>query len=233
MTEPLIVDPPRLKDAGHTLRGLSFPAAPPPMVVSGTDAVSAAINETLPEIESPVIDGLPAVKAAVTRTGSSIVTAADMYAETDQTLGDHVGKVQFLSAGEKPANGGPGNRLVGTTADKPADGESPGAPAPPPTQRPFDQLPTQAGQIAAVAGAMGPVTQNVQTVTSTLQGAMGNVGGAPPAQAQLVDEKTGDGEGPPEAFGEGAAPGEQTLGSVAAQSHTPDRTDLTPSALDL
>ena len=82
------------------LQDLTFPAVPPSTSLSGVDSVAAAINETLPVVESPVRSGLPAIKAAVTRTGSTIVTAAHIYAETDQTLGGHVGTTEFLAAGE-------------------------------------------------------------------------------------------------------------------------------------
>ncbi len=225
MTEPLAVDPPRLKAAGMTLRGLVFPAPPPPIVASGTDSVSAAINETLPVVESPVIDGLPAVAAAVTRTGSSIVTAANMYAETDQTLGDHVGKVQFLVAGEKRAVAASMDQLTTAAAEKPNDGETPTAPDPAlqPAQPVFDQIPTQLGQVAAMAGTMAPVTQNMQTVMSTVQGAAGNMGNAGASPAQLADEATkadGEEEQRPESA-DGAAPGERASGSVPVPPPTP------------
>ena len=78
MAEPLAVDPSRLKDAGTDLRGQVFPVPPPSIVAPGTDPVSAAINETLPILESPVIDGLRDAKAALTYTASNIDTAAGM-----------------------------------------------------------------------------------------------------------------------------------------------------------
>ena len=236
MTEPLAVDPPRLKAAGTTLRGLVFPAPPAPIVASGTDAVSAAINETLPVIESPVIEGLPAVKAAVTRNGSNIVTAANMYAETDQRLGDHVGSVPFLAAGDSPASGVSANRLMGAAEDKPDDSEAPTppGPAPQPAQPVFDQIPTQLGQVAALAGSMAPVTQNMQTVMSTVQGAAGNMGSAGASPAQLADETTkadAEEEQRPESVPDGAAPGEQASGSVPVQP--PSSPEATPSALEV
>ena len=97
MTDSLVVDPARLKAAGIALRDQVLPASPPPISATGSDSVSAAINETLPIIESPVVDGLPDVQTALTNTASKIVTAADMYAETDQLLGEHVGTVEFLA----------------------------------------------------------------------------------------------------------------------------------------
>ncbi|OBI59761.1 hypothetical protein [Mycobacterium sp. E796] len=240
MTEPLEVDPPRLKAAGNTLRGLVFPAAPAPILASGTDAVSAAINQTLPIIESPVLDTLSDAKAALTATGSNIVTAANMYAETDRTLGDHVGGVRFLAAGEHPARGASADGAVGATADKPADGETPGTPdpAPQPTTPAVDQLPTQVGQLAAMAGAMAPVTQQMQTVMSTVQGAAGSAGSAgaaPPSEdAQLVDEtKTPDAEEDPQtgSLSDGATSGDQASGTVPVQPTI--RPETAPSEIRL
>jgi hypothetical protein len=236
MTEPLAVDPPRLKAAGNTLRGLVFPTPPAPIVASGTDAVSAAINATLPAIESPVIEGLPAVKAAVTRNGSNIVTAANMYAETDQRLGDHVGSVQFRAAGDGPASGASANQLMGAAEDKPGDGEAPASPqpTPQPAQPVFDQIPTQLGQVAALAGSMAPVTQNLQTVMSTVQGAAGNVGSAGSPSTQLAGETTksdAEEEQRPESLPDGAAPGEQATGSVPVEP--PSAPEATPSALEV
>ena len=106
----MVVDPSRLEAAGNALRELEFPVPPSPIAAAGTDSVSAAINETLPIIESRVTDGLPAVQAALKKTGSSIAAAAGIYADTDSRLSDHLTQVQFLAAGDKPA---------GTSGDKP------------------------------------------------------------------------------------------------------------------
>lgn len=89
MAEPLAVDPTGLSAAAAKLAGLVFPQPPAPIAVSGTDSVVAAINETMPSIESLVSDGLPGVKAALTRTASNMNAAADVYAKTDQSLGTH------------------------------------------------------------------------------------------------------------------------------------------------
>lgn len=82
MAEPLAVDPTGLSAAAAKLAGLVFPQPPAPIAVSGTDSVVAAINETMPSIESLVSDGLPGVKAALTRTASNMNAAADVYAKT-------------------------------------------------------------------------------------------------------------------------------------------------------
>lgn len=87
MAEPLIVDPARLIAAAGKLTELVFPAPPAPMTVAGSDAVSSAINQTMPGIESLVTDGLPGVTAALKRTATSMGTAADVYTKADQSLG--------------------------------------------------------------------------------------------------------------------------------------------------
>src|SRR5262249_40345626 len=82
-------------EAGNQLRGLIFPQPPAPMAAPGSDAVSAAINTTMPNIESLVSDGLPGVKAALTRTATSMAEAADIYTKADQSLGDGLRQLKF------------------------------------------------------------------------------------------------------------------------------------------
>lgn len=236
MTEPLVVDPSRLKAAGTTLQDLAVPAPPAPTSLPGADPVSAAINETLPVVESPVIKGLPAIEAAVTRTGSSIVSAARIYAETDQALGAHVGKTEFLAPGEEQAGHVWTDPPVGATTDQPTPDESSGTPEPTLT---VEQMPASPDRTAEIVGAMGPVTQNAQTVMSTVQGAMGGMGGmgntsastaqtaddaamadqSPADQTELVDEtsKSDDAGRQPEVAG--AATGGQA--SETAPVHPP------------
>jgi hypothetical protein len=90
MARPLIVDTARLETAGITLESLAFPSPPPPIAAAGSDTASAAINATMPEIESPVLDGLPAVKAALMNTAANISAAANIYAQADHTLGENL-----------------------------------------------------------------------------------------------------------------------------------------------
>ncbi|WP_052915701.1 hypothetical protein [Mycobacterium haemophilum] len=100
MSEPLAVDPAGLTAAGAKLRNLVFPVPPSPITATGTDSLSSAINTTMPGIESLTVDGLPAVKAALTRTASNISTAADVYTKADQALGDGLTQFLFGSAGD-------------------------------------------------------------------------------------------------------------------------------------
>ena len=224
MTEPLIVDPARLETAGSALQTLAFPAAPPRLVVGGTDALSAAIDETLPVVEAPVVDGLPAVRAALTRTGSSITAAAGIYAETDQRLSEHVSRVPFTATGEVRSSSA--RRAKTAAAEQSDDVETPAAPespAPPglslPSMPPIGPL-AQYGQTAGIAGS------TAQSVMQSAQGAMSGMPGGPAAPAQLSDstepERPGDDDA--EAVADGAAPGGRTSESA------PDRPAGQPNA---
>jgi ESX secretion-associated protein EspJ len=245
MTESLRVDPLRLKRAGKTLQEIAFPAPPPPIFAAGADPVSAAVNQTSPIIESPVIAGLPAVEAAIKRTGFSIVTAAGLYAETDQALAEHVDSVQFSATAQRSAVRASTPALMSATATQPADGETPSEPAPEPQPDNavpgFDDINTSLGQLNGVAQALGPVTQTLQSIMSSVQQATGSMGntGASPAQladdtereqspteeAQLVDEasKTDD----------GAAPGDRALEGVPLQPSTSRPTETARSGLEI
>jgi hypothetical protein len=248
MTESLVVDPARLKAAGVTLRDQVLPVPQPPISATGSDSVSTAINETLPIIESPMVDGLPDAQTALTNTGTKIVTAADMYAETDQLLGEHVGTVQFLAARdqqptgaatEQPVSATAGQLLGAESADKKSDKTADKKANPTPA------VPTNLNQLSAMTQATQPVTQGLQTVMSSVQQATGGMGnaGAPPAKladatknddtekpdesttgdAQLVDATTEDSVG--------AAAGGQGSGSVPVQPPTDGRPETTQSEL--
>jgi hypothetical protein len=101
MAEQLKVDPLSLRQAGEALQGLELPEPPSPLVAAGADPVSAAVNQTLPQIESPVVAGLPAVNEALRKTGSNIIEAAATYASTDQRLGEVVRRVALADATEQ------------------------------------------------------------------------------------------------------------------------------------
>ncbi len=98
MVKILAVDPSGLSAAATKLGNMTFPVLPAPEAVTGTDPTAAAINSTLPSIESPVVDGLPAVQASLTQTGSAIASAAAMYAEIDQALGRTFGQLKSAAS---------------------------------------------------------------------------------------------------------------------------------------
>jgi hypothetical protein len=208
------------------------------MSATGSDSVSTAINQTLPIIESPVVEGLPDAQAALTNTGSKIVSAADMYAETDQLLGEHLGTVQFLAARDQQAAG-----ALAEAAEKKNDATADEKPA----TTPSAGVATNLTQASAMTQAAQPVTRGLQSVMSSAQQATGGMGnaGAPPAKladdakdddttkpdesqtgdAQLVDAATADSDG--------AAAGGQGSGSVPAPPPTAGRPETTPSGHQL
>jgi hypothetical protein len=239
MTE-LVVDPARLKAAGVTLRDQVLPVPPPPMPMTGGDSVSAALNVTLPIIESPVVDGLPDVQAALANTGSKIVTAAEMYTDTDKLLGEHVGAVQFLAAGERQAKdvvadqpvGAKTDRTLGAADDKAddkKDGDKKPTPKPAPKPSPVD--------FSQMSQAMQPASQGLQSIMSSMQQSAGSMGNAGAAPAKLADDTTKDGDkkaddAPPDETQlvdattkntDGAASGKQASGSAPVQPPTGGR----------
>lgn len=235
MAEPLAVDPTGLSAAAAKLAGLVFPQPPAPIAVSGTDSVVAAINETMPSIESLVSDGLPGVKAALTRTASNMNAAADVYAKTDQSLGTSLSQYAFGSSGEGLAG-------VASVGGQPSQA----------TQllsTPVSQVTTQLGETAAelaphavqMSQNASPIAQTIsQTAQQAAQSAQGGSGPMPaqlasaekPAteQAEPVHEVTNDDQGdqgdvqPAEVVaaardeGAGASPGQQPGGGVPAQA---------------
>jgi hypothetical protein len=150
MAESLAVDPARLIAAASKLTELVFPTPPSPIAITGADPVSAAINETMPGIESLVSDGMPGVTAALKRTATSMGAAADVYAKADHSLGQALSQFGFD-----------------------ADGQSLGAGA-------LGALTSQSSQLlgAGAAGAMlgGPVAAAQQLLGAAASGAVGQVG---------------------------------------------------------
>jgi hypothetical protein len=239
----LVVDPARLKAAGVAVRDQQLPAAPPPMSAPGADPVSAAINETLPIIESPVIKGLPEAQAALTNTGTKIVTAADMYAQTDQRLGENVSTVQFLAASEPGGTDQPAsavsNLLGAQTTDKKdddKDGKKPGDKTPQPAV-PSNSL----GQLSAMSQAAQPLSQGLQTIMSTAQQAGSGVGNAGAAPAALADDTKKDDTATPDdeshlvgaTTDEGAESGTPGSGSAPVEAPAGSRPGTTRSEIEL
>jgi hypothetical protein len=86
----------------------AIPEPPAPFSVTGGDAISQAIAAKLPSLETPIIEGLPAVKAAAGRTASSMVSAADIYQSTDEQLAADYEKHRFDGSGSGGGSGGGG-----------------------------------------------------------------------------------------------------------------------------
>ena len=212
MAEPLAVDPARLIAAGNKIAELVFPKAPAPIAATGSDSVSAAINETMPGIESLVSDGLPGVTAALKRTATSMSTAADIYSKADQSLGEALKQYEFdsdgqaLTAGAVGGESGAAAMLLGATGAQTLSGPAAqlaGAPAAAASQV-TQAVSAQAGALAPRVAATVPqavqlapqagqfaqqAPQIAQTISqSAQQGASSGsqAGGAAPAQ--LVDD---------------------------------------------
>ncbi|OSC39272.1 secretion protein EspJ [Mycobacterium decipiens] len=215
MAEPLAVDPTGLTAAAAKLASLVFPQPPTPIAAAGTDSVSAAINETMPNIESLVGDGLPGVKAALARTASNMTAAADVYTKTDQSLGSTLSQYAFGSADEglaSVASVGTASQFVQAMSTPlqqvvPQVGATAAALAPRVVAT-VPQLVQLAPQAAQMAQTASPIAQTVsQTAQQAAQSAQSG-GGAMPAQlasaekpadqqaeAQLVDDAKKDDQG--------------------------------------
>ena len=194
MTEPLSVDTSGLRAAAGVFGDLDVPASPKPLTVTGTDAMSAAINEVLPIIEAPVIDGLPVVGSALKKTASDMATAADRYDETDSKSAGDIAGTQFNSDANTA-------RKKTTSTATTAANDTGADPVTPPASA-FEQLSEQlseqlaslaeklpsaeqvAQQLGQMAPMMGSVTQSlsgqVQGLISKAQGSSRNPA-APPA----------------------------------------------------
>lgn len=220
MSEPLAVDPSGLTAAGAKLSNLVFPVPPSPITATGTDSLSSAINTTMPGIESLSVDGLPAVKAALTRTASNISAAADVYTKADQSLGDGLRQFLLGSAGDalgasaaSDPTGQLGSGVMGAMASSLLSKFSPelGQMADqvmggqlqqnlsnlaPRLAATVPQLAQMTPQAAQMAQQMSPMM--MQTISQTAQQA-GSQGGAAPAQ--MVSDTKKDGEDSPQQSG--------------------------------
>lgn len=167
MAEPLAVDPARLIAAASKLTELVFPAPPAPMAVAGSDSVSAAINQTMPAIESLVTEGIPGVTASLKRTATSMGAAADIYTQADQSLGQALSEYGFgadgqsLSANVMGALNSQSNGLLG--------GAGAGA--------------------AAAAMAGGPAAAAQQLLGAASGGAVSELGATVGAQAEALSPR--------------------------------------------
>ena len=208
MTEQLSVDTSGLRAAAGVLGDLDVPASPTPLTVTGTDAMSAAISEVLPTIETPVIDGLPVAAAALKKTSADMAAAADRYDETDSTSAGDIGGSQFNSEDTTARKKTSSAAATSAATDTGADTAKPVASA-------FEQLsgqlseqlaslaenlPTaeeaaQAGQLLGqMAPMMGSVTQGlsgqVQGLISKAQAGGQNPPAPPAADTTIEDAKT-------------------------------------------
>jgi hypothetical protein len=181
---------------------LDVPASPKPLTVTGSDAMSAAINEVLPTIETPVIDGLPTVEAALKKTATDMANAADRYDQTDSASAGDIGGSQFGSDDTTARKKTTSTAAMSAANDTGADTVKPAASA-------FEQLSGQlseqlaslaeklpsAEQAAQQLGQMAPMMGSVtQSLSGQVQGLMSKAqaGGqnppAPPAPDTTVED---------------------------------------------
>jgi len=125
----LRVDPEMLSQLGSQLEtsARALPNAPEPFTVTGADAISQAIAAKLPGLETPIIEGLPAVKEAAGQTASNIVTAAGMYQTTDEQIAAEYEKHQFDGSGSGAGGGSGGGMGAGGAVASGAGGALGGA----------------------------------------------------------------------------------------------------------
>ncbi|NTY60701.1 hypothetical protein [Mycolicibacterium sphagni] len=202
MAEPLTVDTSRLHAAGETLQGVVFPSFPAPVTAAGTDAMSAAINATMPIIEAPVADGLPAAKAALDQTAAKMASAATIYSDADHTLGRQLGTQEFATA--QPGARASALRTASTEPEQVAATDEASAAA-------FSGAEI-ASQMTQFVAAAAMVTSGAQTISQSVQGVVGSFSGSamPPATEDEADEQQAT----------GATAGEQALEGVPVQSAT-------------
>lgn len=214
MAQPLIVDTLRLKSAGAALQGLAVPDPPAPIAVAGTDPASVAINETLPVIESPVIEGLPVVQAALAKTASNLLAAAYRYADTDQQLSRPLAQQEFVTSrgvAQGSSAASQADQPVSMTQSEPE--ETPAADQPPHPAVPSDALQEASGNAAEMGQQFNQIMGTAGTFTQSIfQSAQGASQSQPLADQALEDgEKTDtdEEEQPVEEVVDGAAPGDE------------------------
>lgn len=179
MIEPLSVDTSGLNAAAGVLDDLEVPTPPGPCGVAGADAMTAAINEVLPIIEAPVIDGLPTAASALKRTASDMAAAADMYDMTDKASAGAIAQSQFAGEGPK--------------ARKQSSSAAAKAETVPPTVSAAEPL---AGQLASLAGNLPSAEQSVQQL-GQMAPMMGSATQSMSGQVQgLMSKAQGGGQNP-------------------------------------
>jgi hypothetical protein len=187
--DTLRVDPEMLSQLGSQLEtsARALPEAPAPFAVTGDDAISAAIAARLPALETPIIEGLPAVKEAAAKTASNIVAAAGKYQGTDEELAAAYEKQQFGGGGAGGAAGGAAGAAGSAGAGAAGAGGGAMGQMGQLMSMPM-QMASQAAQMPQqVMGAMSQVPQagmqGAQQIVQMATGAGKDAGSTPEAQA--------------------------------------------------
>lgn len=177
----LRVDTGMLSDLGSQLQtsANALPDPPAPFSVTGADAISAAISAKLPALETPIIEGLPKVKAEASETAGNIVTSAATYLTTDEEIAARIEKGLFDGAGAAASGGGSG---AGGAAGAGGGAAGGGAAA---AAGGVQSVSSAAGSAAGAGGAAGQMGQMMSMpmqmasqAAQVPQQAMGALGGA-------------------------------------------------------
>lgn len=177
----LRVDTGMLSDLGSQLQtsANSLPEPPAPFSVTGADAISAAISAKLPALETPIIEGLPKVKAEASETAGNIITSAATYLTTDEEIAARIEKGLFDGAGATASGGGSGAGAGGGPAGGAAGGGAAAAAGG------VQSVSSAAGSAAGAGGAAGQMGQMMSMpmqmasqAAQVPQQAMGALGGA-------------------------------------------------------
>jgi hypothetical protein len=163
--EPLRIDTDAVRQGGNEMftgvTGLEMPPAFTPP--TGSDPLSTRITIEVPSAEGPIVVDLPVLKEDAKKTAEDIVSAANRYEQTDQTLGQGIEQAQMPDANGVPASGGAGG--VGG-----AQGAGAG----------------QAGQLGQMGQLMGMPMQMAQQAAQLPMQALGMAASLPQAVMQGV-----------------------------------------------
>jgi hypothetical protein len=108
--EPLRIDTDAVRQGGNEmLTGVTGLEMPPEFTPpTGSDPLSTRITIEVPSAEGPIVVDLPVLKEDAKKTAQDIVSAANRYEQTDQTLGQRITQTQMPDANGAPATGGGG-----------------------------------------------------------------------------------------------------------------------------
>jgi len=169
-TPPLSVDPEELSAAGGALleSARELPQAPAPFNPVGNDPLSAAIIGQIPAVEAPIATQLPLIQAQATSTAQNVVSAAQVYAETDARNGAAIH--EQMQSRLDPLGTGAGGGSLPSTAGGGAD--SLGMPMQMAGQ--MAQMPMQV--MGAVAAVPQGIMQGAQQAGQQVQQMVGQFG---------------------------------------------------------
>ena len=217
--EPLHVKPEVVLSGGEQLGAAAreLPDAPAPFSVLGADAISVKLAGLLPQIEGPILSGLPRVKAQASETAAGITSAARTYMRRDEELADMIRGTELGRSAEAGPGGGPSSANVAAASN--VSGSSTGSAESGGGGR--DQISQLAGVPMQIAGqAMGMAAAAPQAVVQGVQQVShlaGAVGGTESDEAE---------DGRPEEAGGEPATGERAPVGPASPSDAGTATEL-------